>query len=299
METGNEDNTSKGIGDLRDRLRSRQKPGVSFPCDSYSTKEISPDLEAFAMTQYNLKRGLKEFGKDGSVALGEEMEQLHTQKVDKPVDCSKLTKVQKRALLRYLMFMSEKRCGKIKARGCADGRNQRETKTKEEAPPPTVTIESVIMSATIDAIEELDVATVYIPGAFMQAGIGEVVHIRFEGEIAEMLVRMDPKLYGKYLRDENGKAVLYVELLKALRAAFLFWKLLSSKLILWGFTINPYDWCVSNKMIDGKQCTVLWHVDGLKILHVREDVHTNIISMINDEFGKESPITITRGNVHD
>jgi hypothetical protein len=60
-----------------------------------------------------------------------------------------------------------------------------------------------------------------------------------------MLVRMDPKLYWKYIRDENGKAVLYVELLKViyrtLRAALLFWKLLSSKLILWGFKINPYD----------------------------------------------------------
>jgi hypothetical protein len=70
----------------------------------------------------------------------------------------------------------------------------------------------------------------------MQAVIDKVVHVRFEGEIAKMLVRMDPKLYQKYVRDENGKAVLYVELLKALygtlRASLLFWKLLSSKLIL-------------------------------------------------------------------
>jgi hypothetical protein len=60
------------------------------------------------------------------------------------------------------------------------------------------------------------------------------VHVRFEDEIAEMLVRMDPTLYRKYVRDENGKSVLYVELLNALygtlRAALLFWKLLSSKL---------------------------------------------------------------------
>jgi hypothetical protein len=84
-----------------------------------------------------------------------------------------------------------------------------------------------------------------------------------------------------------------------LRAALLFWKLLSRKLILWGFTINPYDWCVANKMIDGKKCTILWHADDLKISHVSEDVNTDIIKIINDDFGKESPITITRGNVHD
>ena len=84
-----------------------------------------------------------------------------------------------------------------------------------------------------------------------------------------------------------------------MRAALLFWKLLSSKLVLWGFKINPYDWCVANKIIDGKQCTILWHVDDLKISHVDPDVNTDIINMIDNEFGKEAPLTITRGRVHD
>jgi hypothetical protein len=65
-----------------------------------------------------------------------------------------------------------------------------------------------MISAPRDAIEERDVATVDIPGGFMQADIDEVVHVKFEGEIAEMLVRMDTKLYRKYVRDENDKAVL-------------------------------------------------------------------------------------------
>ena len=159
------------------------------------------------------------------------------------MDGSILTRDQKRASLRYLMFLTKKRCGGIKARGCAGGRKQRETTTKEESSAPTVAIESVMLSATIDAMEEWDVATVDIPGAFMQADIDEVIHVKFEGEIAEILVRMDPKLYRKYVKDENGKTVLYMELLKALygtlRAALLFWKLLSSKLVLWGFVINP------------------------------------------------------------
>jgi hypothetical protein len=168
--------------------------------------------------------------------------------------------------------------------------------------PPTVAIKYVMLSATIDAMEERDVATVDIPAAFMQADTDEVVHVRFEGEITKMLVRIDPKLYWKYVRDDNGKAVLYVELLNALYGtlsdALLFWKILSSNLILSGFTINPYDWCVTNKMIDGKQCTVLWNVNDLKISHVREEVNTDISKRINEEFGKEAPITITRGNVH-
>lgn len=86
--------------------------------------------------------------------------------------------------------------------------------------------------------------------------------------------------------------MLYVELVKALygtlRAALLFWKLLSSKLQEWGFKINPYDRCVANKMINGKQCTVLWHVDDLKISHEDENVVSEIINLINDEFTHNS-----------
>jgi hypothetical protein len=290
-------------GDRRDQLKAEQKPGVSFPHDSCSPKTLTPEFEATALTQYTLKRGLKEFGIDGITALGKEVEQLYTRKVSKPVDGDDLTREQKQASLRYLMFLTKKRCGRIKARGCADGRKQRKTTSKEDASAPTVSIEAVMLSAVIDATERRDVATVDIPGAFMQADIDEVVHVKFEGEIAEMLVKLDPKLYRKYVRDENGKSVLYVELLKALygtlKAALLFWKLLSKKLVSWGFVINPYDWCVANKMIDGKQCTILWHVDDLKISHVSCKTVTGIIKLIDTEFGKEAPITVTRGKIHD
>jgi hypothetical protein len=109
-------------------------------------------------------------------------------------------------------------------------RKQRETTKKEDASAPTVSIEAVMLSAVIDVMEGRDVATVDIPGAFMQANIDEVVHVKFEGEMAEMLVKLDPQLCRKYVKDENGKTVLYVELLKApcgtLKAALLFWKLL-------------------------------------------------------------------------
>ena len=76
-------------------------------------------------------------------------------------------------------------------------------------------------------MEGRDVEILDIPGAFMQADImDEVVHVKFEGEIAKMLVKLDPKLYRKFIKDEHEKSVLYVELLKALystmRVAFLF-----------------------------------------------------------------------------
>jgi hypothetical protein len=52
-------------------------------------------------------------------------------------------------------------------------------------------------------------------------------------------------------------------------------------------------------MIDGKQCTILWHVDDLKISHVDPQVNTTIIGLIDAEFGKEAPLTINRGKIHD
>jgi uncharacterized protein YeaC (DUF1315 family) len=116
------------------------------------------------------------------------VEQLYTRKVFKPVEGSNLTNDQKRASLQYLMFLTKKRCGKTKAQGCADGRKQSKTMNKEDASAPTVSIKAVMLSATIDAMEECDVATVDIPGVFMQADINEVIHVKFEGKVAEMLV---------------------------------------------------------------------------------------------------------------
>jgi hypothetical protein len=103
--------------------------------------------------------------------------------------------------------------------------------------------------------------------------------------------------------NKNGKPVLYVELKKALyrtmRAALLSWKLLTSKLVAMGFVINPYGWCVANKTINNKQCTILWHIDDLKILHVDQNVVTEIIKQLQVEFGKEAPLTVMRRKSHD
>jgi hypothetical protein len=141
------------------------------------------------------------------------------------------------------MFLKKKRNGTIKGRGCADGRKQRMHTTKEEASSPTVAIEAVMLSCVMDAMERRDVATVDIPGAFMQADMDDIVHMKLEGKMAELLVRIDPQLYRKHVQLERGKQVLYVELKKALygtlKAALLFWKRLSSQLSKWGFDPQP------------------------------------------------------------
>ena len=137
----------------------------------------------------------------------------------------------------------------------------------------------------------------------MHSDIDELVHLNLEDQIAELLVKVDPT-YAEFVSKENGKTVIYTELSKALygtlQAALLFWKNLSDFLINdQGFEVNLYDWCVVNKHINGKQCTIGWHVDDLKISHVNEEVVEGIIRALNNKYGKETPITVYRGPIQE
>jgi len=100
----------------------------------------------------------------------------------------------------------------------------------------------------------------------------------------------------------KGKSIMYVKLKKALygtlQAAMLFWQDLTRTLTEWGFIINPYNRCVANKTVNGSQCTVLWHVDDLKISHKEKDVVNSVIDYLSKRYGKEAPLTVNRGKTH-
>ena len=56
-------------------------------------------------------------------------------------------------------------------------------------------------------------ATVDIDRALMQVEMeDETVHIKLEGEMADLLTKLNPKLYRKYVTNEKGGTVIYVEL---------------------------------------------------------------------------------------
>ena len=143
---------------------------------------IHATLEHTVMTQMNMKKGIKKFGDAGVDAVLSELKHLHDRKVLEPRIANKLTREEKRAALHYLMFLKKKRNGRIKGRGCADGRKQRLHTNKEYASLPTVAIEAVMLSCVIDANERLNTATVDISGAFMQVDIDELVHLRLDGK---------------------------------------------------------------------------------------------------------------------
>ena len=88
-----------------------------------------------------------------------------------------MTVVGRRKALRYLMFLKEKHDSTIKARGCADGSLQRECTKEEEVSSPTMSLEAMMLSCTIDAKEGRYVIVTDVPGAFLHADLEDEVHI--------------------------------------------------------------------------------------------------------------------------
>ena len=50
-------------------------------------------------------------------------------------------------------------------------------------------------------------------------------------------------------------------------AIVLYYHKFTKSLTIIGFEINPYDTCVTNKVIDGSQITILFQVDDFKLSH--------------------------------
>ena len=215
-----------------------------------------------------MKRGIKLFGEEGKKAILDEMRQIHELKTIEPIENP--TTEDKCKALTYLMYLQRKRCGRVKGRGCADGRKQRSTMTKEDTTSPTVSTESIMLTSIIDAEENRDVAVTDIPGAYLHADMeGEVV-VRFSGTMVDMLLNIDRDKYEPCIQnDRKGGRVIYARLKKALygcrNSGLLFFRNITAFLKRSGFTINPYDSCVANRMINGHNCTIVWWVDDLKI----------------------------------
>ena len=61
----------------------------------------------------------------------------------------------------------------------------------------------------------------------MHANIDELIHIKLDGELVDLLVRLDPT-YKEFVTIKNGKHIIYNKLNKALygtmQASLLFWR---------------------------------------------------------------------------
>ena len=61
------------------------------------------------------------------------------------------------------------------------------------------------------------------------------------------------------------------------------------------FYLNTYDICVTNKDIDGKQCTIAWYIEDNKVSRVDQDVVNDVIIKVE---GKFTGLVVMKGNMH-
>jgi hypothetical protein len=69
------------------------------------------------------------------------------------------------------------------------------------------------------------------------------------------------------------------------------------------FVIIPYDPCVANKMIEGEQMTICFHVDDCKLSHRKTKVMDSMIEYLRQEYESifedgSGAMTVSRGNIH-
>ena len=270
-------------------------------------KREHPNKKGCHLITYSLQKGIKKFQRKGFDAAKGEMKQLHDRDCWTPIHVSSMTKTERAKALESLIFLVEKKDGKIKARHCANGSKQRDWMKSEEAMSPTVMTESVLLTAAIEAEEKRDVATFDIPNAFIQTEVddtdehGDRIVMKIRGAMIDMLIEIDER-YEEFVTTENGKRILYVHIQRAiygmLMSGLLFYKKFRASIEKIGYEVNPYDPCVANKIINGKQHTVSWHVDDLKSSHVDPKVNDDFHKWLQKEYGQVKEVTATRGKRH-
>ena len=273
--------------------------------------QVEPNVVASIMTQLSLKARLKAWGDQAWSAAHSEMKQLHMCDTFKPMHWHDLTPLQHEMVLESHMFLKEKQSGEIKGHTVAGGNKQHDYISKEDASSPTVSTESVLLICIIDALEGRDVAVVDIPNAFIQTHVEkeqDMAIIRMYRVLVDILLEIAPEVYEPFVHiNKKGVKQLLLQCHNAIYgtmlASLLYYKKFVKSLLLIGFEINPYDPCIANKMINGKQMTICFHVNDCKLSHhdckavndFIEWLHQEYESIFKDGSGK---MMVSQGKVH-
>ena len=292
------------------------------PHDEYSSSETNviatymeeleqicnPSTGTIFSQQYLLEKGLKKFGKAGYEAILKEVGQLDDRKAFEPISVKDLTNSERKKAQIALSYLTEKRDGTIKGRTVYNGKPTREWLNKEDSASPTASLDSILLTAMIDAHENRDIMTTDVPNAFIQTPMEykegeEKIIMKITGSLVDILINKDPLKYGGYAVFENGKKVLYLKVLRAiygmLQSALLWYRKFRSDLEGNGFIFNSYDGCVANKVMKGSQMTVRFHVDDCMSSHIKPKANDEFLKWLNKQYGEHGEVKAVRGQVHD
>lgn len=201
------------------------------------------------------------------------------------------------------MFLTPKKLpsgalDKIKARLVAGGHRQdRSLYTDQETSSPTASIAAVFAQAAITAHRGDSVLTLDHKAAYLNAAMkGPIVKMILSKDVSTILCSVS-KDFKIYLR-ANGTILVQLEkaLYGCIQSAVLWCDELSSTLEGLGYTKNPYDTCVFNKIREDQIDTILVYVDDL-LLTSRSQVELH--SIANALRSRYGGVTVKTGTQHD
>ena len=282
------------------QLRSRK-----LPAGHWADVDKVRNNKIYAL-KMSINQGISQFGFEAVLSIVKEIKQICDGKVWKGVNPSSMTAEEWKSVISSSLFLKEKYSSlghfiKIKARLVAGG-HQMDREIYKNSSAPTVATQSVFMVASIAAAERRATAAVDVPGAFLKAEMptdGPPVLMRLDKFLTSVLLELDPS-YQQFVR-KDGTCI--VQLTKALygtiQAAKAWYDKISSDLIGLGFTINPADICCFNRVdADGKQTTIIIHVDDLFITGPSElSLDSTIAEIDNLYTDADQSITIQRGKI--
>ena len=162
-----------------------------------------------------------------------------------------------------------------------------------------------MFTAVIDALKGRDVMCADIPNAFIQAEMPDIsdgeerVTMKITGVLVDMLVQLSPKIYGPYTVFEKQRKVIYVQVLKAiygmLQAALLWYNKFRQELEKECFEFNPYDPCAGNRMKNGSQHMIRFHVDDVVLSHINPKVNDDFDEWLQAKYREHGKVKAHRG----
>ena len=262
--TRSKDNTSVSAG-LKWKTRRLGATGTKY-ADSYMYAAISNDC--CFLTQMQARKALSHYGKDALKVLVDEIDSILSRRVWSGVLRSALSARQLKLLIRSQALVTPKYTPKneferLKARLVGLGNQQdKSTYFREELSSPTVSTTSIFICIAVAANEKRHVMCFDVGTAYLNADMEHDVYMELDPLISAILIQRDAT-YEQFL-DDRGRII--VKLNKALygcvESAKLWYKHLRAVLESIGYTVNPHDICVFNRIsVRGFQSTVLFHVD--------------------------------------
>ena len=138
----------------------------------------------------------------------------------------------------------------------------------------------------------MDVETAYLNAKMID---DKLVYMKIGPLINAIISQLD-QIFEKY-QDGNGAVIdkLDKALYGCVELAVLWYKDLKATLVTDEYRVNPYDLCVFNKVYEGEQVTVIFHVDELLGACILSEASEDLNEVLIKKYKK---VKVTRGKIH-